>query len=96
VRSLSGDVSVVRQPAEPEPDRTPAVQTPAAPSSDVRGDDANDGDPHDVARRHILDSLERGEIDVAEAGRRLDAIGAAEATSADETTRVATAGSTDA
>ena len=49
-----------------------------------------------MARRHILGSLERGEIDVAEAGRRLDAIGVTEAAAADETTRVATTGSTDA
>ena len=74
----------------------PAVRTPTAPSPEGRGEDAGDADPRDVARRHILGSLERGEIDVAEAGRRLDAIGAAEAAAADETTRVATAGSTDA
>lgn len=103
VRSLSGDVSVVRGAAEPDesPTATSASSSEpspiaATPASGLKSEDPGDGDPHDVARRHILDSLERGEIDVAEAGRRLDAVGAAEATSADETTRIPTAGSTDA
>jgi hypothetical protein len=96
VRSLSGDVNVVRRPAESVIEGTPSAATPTPPSGIERLADADDADPHDVARRHILDALERGEIDVAEAGRRLDAIGVAEATSSDETTRVTTAESPDA
>jgi hypothetical protein len=108
VRSLSGDVDVVRPRADADestaaiaasgsptpPTQAPDIQAPSNGNAQVA--DPTDEDPHDVARRQIIGSLERGEIDVAEAGRRLDAIGASEARSNDETTRVATDGSTDA
>jgi hypothetical protein len=74
VRSMSGDITVVRPVAfslEPEPVKhsTAAPEPPA-------GNAANGAiaAAYDEARLRILRSLERGEIDVAEATRRLEAL----------------------
>jgi hypothetical protein len=65
-RSMSGDLRVVRpvpisEPAPPA-DSPPPVRAPAPANGAIAADDA---------RLAILRSLEHGEIDVAEAGRRL-------------------------
>lgn len=81
-QSMSGDLRVVRpvlveSPAPPRSPRQPAAPTPP--------DAANVGSPrvngaiaaaYDDARLRILRSLERGEIDVDEAGRRLEQLDA--------------------
>jgi hypothetical protein len=85
-RSLSGDLHVVRPvPTTSEstaPEASPmATETPSTiPSSPApAGDRAGVGNhaiaaAYDDARLRILRSLERGEIDVAEAGRRLETL----------------------
>jgi hypothetical protein len=89
-RSLSGDLRVVRPtpigapvgtepaPADVPPaagtigsDLLPAMPTPPSPPSPPSPAIAA---AYDDARLRILRSLERGEIDVAEAGRRLEAL----------------------
>jgi putative adhesin len=82
-RSMSGDLHVVRpvpttghdtQPASPPaPPAAPAAEpgTPAAIDANPPGNHAIVA-AYDEARLRILRSLERGEIDVAEAGRRLE------------------------
>ncbi|HEX5148156.1 MAG TPA: hypothetical protein VFW02_03665, partial [Candidatus Limnocylindrales bacterium] len=78
-RSMSGDLSVVRATrvgaAEPsQPPSPPSAPEPAAsPSSTANSAIAA---AYDAARLRILRSLERGEIDVAEAGRRLELLDA--------------------
>lgn len=85
-RSMSGDLHVVRaarvgvaesaQP--PEASRPPADPEPAAAApSNANGAIAA---AYDAARLRILRSLERGEIDVAEAGRRLETLDAGDVT----------------
>jgi hypothetical protein len=90
LRSLSGDLLVVpptpvREPAAVLPVAMPAGSAhtgtagqPAA-ASDPRADPADTQNTaiaaaYDDARLRILRSLERGEIDVAEAGQRLEAL----------------------
>lgn len=76
-RSMSGDLRVVRATrvgaAGPssQPPSPPAAPEPAgyAPSTAIAA-------AYDAARLRILRSLERGEIDVAEAGRRLETLDA--------------------
>lgn len=86
-RSLSGDLHVVRPAvasagapdgATPDPSAPPASAVPtaspqpaAAPGGPGAGNHAIAA-AYDDARLRILRSLERGEIDVAEAGRRLE------------------------
>jgi Toastrack DUF4097/SHOCT-like domain len=70
VRSMSGDVTVVRPVAfsgEPQPVE-PAAAEPGQPANGAIAA------AYDDARLRILRSLERGEIDVAEASRRLEAL----------------------
>ena len=83
VRTMSGDVEVVRPVAfeiEPEPAIEPDAPEPTAPPE---GRVATEPDQpangaiaaaYDDARLRILRSLEGGEIDVAEATRRLEAL----------------------
>jgi len=80
-RSMSGDLHVVRPIAAstPAPDSAPpAASAPASSAHDASGPGgaANHAiaAAHDEARLRILRSLERGEIDVAEAGRRLETL----------------------
>lgn len=78
-KSMSGDLHIVRaaaagssQPVEPERPRTaPAPIAPPAPPANGAIAAA-----YDEARLRILRSLERGEIDVVEAGRRLETLDA--------------------
>jgi hypothetical protein len=78
-RSMSGDLSVVRATrvgaaAPPQPPGLPAAPRPAVyPSPTANGAIAG---AYDAARLRILRLLERGEIDVAEAGRRLETLDA--------------------
>ncbi len=84
--SLTKATAVTRSPEAPVP---PApVEPPSAPASPTTGEPANlsdssptvvvgstdSGAADDDARLAILRALERGEIDVAEAGRRLEAL----------------------
>ncbi len=83
-RSLSGDLSVVRPMAVPA--RTTlsgeAAPDPSAPASDPPTERVPTSTPangaiaaaYEDARLRILRSLERGEIDVEEAGLRLEAL----------------------
>ncbi len=87
LRSLSGDLLVVpparveSEAAPPPPDRAdhPAAARPA-PGTDPEPVSTNPAiaAAYDDARLRILRSLERGEIDVAEAGRRLEALDGAD------------------
>jgi hypothetical protein len=77
VRTMSGDVHVakakgldIRVDAAPSP--AAAQPEPASPS------DAAIAAAYEDARLTILKQLERGEIDVTEAGRRLEALDAAD------------------
>jgi len=86
LRSLSGDLLVVpptpvrltdpvrpapvATEAEPRPETRPEPPTPAATDARTPAIAA----AYDDARLRILRSLERGEIDVAEAGQRLEAL----------------------
>lgn len=80
-RSMSGDLHVVRPIAVPNPGAdaarpdvsAPATSTQQSPQPDVAGNHAIAA-AYDEARLRILRSLERGEIDVAEAGRRLETL----------------------
>lgn len=84
LRSLSGDLLVVppTRVRLPDPGR-PAAEppTPALADAPTPAIDA----AHDDARLRILRSLERGEIDVAEAGQRLEALDGADPLSEPET-----------
>jgi hypothetical protein len=75
-RSMSGDLSVVRPVAEPPLAPAPAVApAPALPADPPRP--PRNGAilaAYEDARLGILRSLERGEIDVTEAGRRFEAL----------------------
>ena len=89
VRTMSGDVHVTqaksrdirvdavsRAPAAlPAPGAPPA---PPAPPEPTRPSDAAIAAAYEEARLTILKQLERGEIDVTEAGRRLEALDAAD------------------
>jgi hypothetical protein len=93
VRSMSGDLRVVRALGVTRPDAQDAPEAPGsterpmpiAPTVVVAGtsDPSDISDAAEAARLDILRSLERGEIDVAEAGRRLEAL---EATTAEDGT----------
>ena len=85
-RTMSGDVHVAKAkgidvfisgatPAPSAPDAPPAPEAPAPPSSPS---DAAIAAAYEDARLTILKQLERGEIDVTEAGRRLEALDAAD------------------
>ena len=80
VRSLSGDLHVVRPivvaPAQDGAQAMPGDRTGAPPRSAEPGGAGNHAiaTAYDEARLRILRSLERGEIDVAEAGRRLETL----------------------
>lgn len=118
-RSMSGDLLVVPStpvgaPVEPpRPDaapETPAPQAatpppaPPAPAADpVPSPNSAITAAYDDARLRILRALESGEIDVAEAGRRLEALDRDDATDGSpsvdpgtETTRYADPGASDA
>lgn len=80
-RSASGDLRVVAAlraaartpPAPPAPPAQAAPRPSVAPPAPMAPDSARDGDD---ARLAVLRDLERGEIDVAEAGRRLEELDA--------------------
>ncbi len=88
-RSMSGDVRIVAAPplgsavdstegASTEPASREGVTEPAG-EAPLRGpSDAAIAAAYEEARLGILRGLERGEIDVAEAGRRLEALDAAD------------------
>jgi hypothetical protein len=91
--------SPVRPPTPPMPPTPPAVPTPPKPPS-VPGEPGSPGEPaanqpsngaiaaaYEEARLRILRSLERGEIDVAEAGRRLETLDAGDPDAPAETER---------
>ena len=93
-RSLSGDLHVVRPVVASAP--TPAGATPPGTPPTPAGP-AGTGSPaiaaaHDEARLRILRSLERGEIDVAEAGRRLETLDGDPETQADSAVDTAESG----
>jgi putative adhesin len=82
IRSMSGDVTVVR-PVAFTADLEPGIEAPATHATGADEDDpAEPATPaneaiaatYEDARLRILRSLERGEIDVTEAGRRLEAL----------------------
>lgn len=80
-RSLSGDLHVARSlpGGPPDSDGAPGAGIPSgAPSGKPAATAANRAiaAAYDDARLRILRSLERGEIDVAEAGRRLETLDA--------------------
>jgi hypothetical protein len=83
LRSLSGDLLVVPPKAVRLPEsagvETDLVGTQARTAPDAQPESVGESNPaiaaaYDEARLRILRSLERGEIDVAEAGRRLEAL----------------------
>ena len=90
-RSMSGDIQIVKArpqdvPVEPVPDLAPppapsapepAPSAPEAAAGPASASDSAIAAAYDEARLRILRSVERGEIDVAEAGRRLEALDAA-------------------
>ena len=69
--TMSGDVHIVKATTLDAPVRSVPAPQPAGAS------DAAIAAAYDEARLRILRSVERGEIDVAEAGRRLEALDAA-------------------
>ncbi|HYH93621.1 MAG TPA: DUF4097 family beta strand repeat-containing protein [Candidatus Saccharimonadales bacterium] len=87
-RSTSGDLRIVRAGELPTPVAPPVPAAPLAPTApsapaapaaptaftDEAGDDTLDDDPAEAERLDILHALERGEIDVTEAGRRLEGL----------------------
>jgi hypothetical protein len=89
VRTMSGDVHVtrakgvdIRIDAAPRAPAAPpalaAPPAPAAPPEPTSPSDAAIAAAYEDARLTILKQLERGEIDVTEAGRRLEALDAAD------------------
>jgi hypothetical protein len=108
-RSMSGDLHVVRPVPIPSPDAPAAPTAPAPPVPAVAPVDpiepvaptivANGAiaAAYEDARLRILQALERGEIDVSEAGRRFEALDAADPVDpSSTTTRVATVHRSDA
>jgi Putative adhesin len=82
VRSMSGDVHIAKARARDVPVDAAAIApprapTPPAPPAPASPSDAAIAAAYDEARLGILRSLERGEIDITEAGRRLEALDAA-------------------
>jgi hypothetical protein len=82
-KSMSGDLRIVRPTAtgapEPvKPPRPPIAPDPVAPPAAANGAIVA---AYDEARLRILRSLERGEIDVDEAGRRLETLDAGDVAS---------------
>ncbi len=97
VRTMSGDVRIVRaNPVARDEPRTTLVHD-APPTVVVVHDPAADGEVPDLvdaaadARLAILRALERGEIDVAEAGRRLEAVESIGAIASDPADAIVTA-----
>ena len=91
-RSMSGDVRIVRpRPFESGPDGAAEPVSPAPPAPPAEPGSTPSRDPSDAAiaaayeeaRLGILRSLERGEIDVVEAGRRLEALDTADVPGSD-------------
>jgi Putative adhesin len=92
VRTMSGDVHVAKAkgldirvdaaPGAPTPPRAPAApaapSAPAAPAELPSPSDAAIAAAYEDARLTILKLVERGEIDVTEAGRRLEALDGAD------------------
>ena len=83
VRTMSGDVHVTKAKGFDMPvDATPPVPTapsgPPAPPAPPSPSAAAISAAYEDARLTILKQLERGEIDVTEAGRRLEALDAAD------------------
>jgi len=82
--SMSGDIRIVRaRPLETVSEDGPAAEPPPdpaarPPATTGEASDAAIGAAYEAARLGILKRLERGEIDVAEAGRRLEALDAAD------------------
>jgi Putative adhesin len=79
-RSMSGDLHVVRPVATTSHDAPTPQAEPAAPVATDAGPAANQAiaAAYEDARLRILRSLERGEIDVTEAGRRLEQLDSGE------------------
>jgi hypothetical protein len=88
-QSMSGDLRVVKpvlvERVSPSPRPGPS-SAPAAPAGIADAPNVNGAiaAAYDDARLRILRSLERGEIDVAEAGRRLEQLDAGDAASSDD------------
>ena len=77
-QSMSGDLHIARPSRVDHPPRVAAPKLPATAPSETEPHAANGAiaAAYDEARLRILRSLERGEIDVAEAGRRLETLDA--------------------
>jgi hypothetical protein len=86
--TMSGDIHVVKARAHdvsvaepgvsaPLPPAAPGLPEPFEPPAPASPSEAAIAAAYDDARMRILRSVERGEIDVAEAGRRLEALDAA-------------------
>ena len=82
--TMSGDIHIVKaRPHDVPVEPVPALAPPSAPPAPepapgpASASDAAIAAAYDEARLRILRSVERGEIDVAEAGRRLEALDAA-------------------
>jgi hypothetical protein len=73
-QSMSGDLRVVRPVAVDDLAARASVTSPQAPSAPTPPINLTVAAAYEVARLRILRSLERGEIDVAEAGRRLETL----------------------
>ena len=91
VATMSGDVKVgkprsreivitpnSRRPAAPAAPSAPPARAPEAPAEPASPSAAAIAAAYEDARLTILKQLERGEIDVTEAGRRLEALDAAD------------------
>lgn len=90
-RSTSGDLRVVAATPSAAPRTVAPPNPPAAPSSSEAHDATTppDADPDHYARLDILRALERGDIDVTEAGRRLEGLDHGEPTETAGTTAMA-------
>lgn len=75
-RSMSGDLHVVRPTLVGMPEPPSPASTPEPPRIDRAPLNGAIAAAYDEARLRILRSLERGEIDVTEAGRRLETLDA--------------------
>ena len=75
--TMSGDVHIVKARRDARRARSGPSAGPREPAPAASASDAAIAAAYDEARLRILRSVERGEIDVAEAGRRLEALDAA-------------------